>query len=97
MSTEVELLERCTAAGIGVTADCRVGERDANMLLGNNPDYLRKLRDAGQGPRFYRRAAFGCRVSYRLADLLAWIDAGEADRSEFSAQPGLTGSGRVDR
>ena len=83
MTTEADLLERCASIGIQVTGDGRIGERDACRLLGFNKDYLRHKRDSGTGPKFFRLAAFGSSVSYRLSDLQTWIEACGADQSEF--------------
>jgi len=81
-ATAALLLDAAHAAEIPVTADRRVSEAAAAELLGYTVSWLRALRDAGTGPRFYNLGiggSTGTRLSYRLTDLACWIErrAGE--------------------
>lgn len=51
--------------------------RDASAYLGRSVPALAQLRYRGTGPRFIHA---GGRIRYRLADVEAWLSAGE--RSE---------------
>ena len=53
--------------------DFRVGEADAEILLGYAPRTLRKLREHGRAPKHYK---LGNRYTYRIQDLADWIDGG---------------------
>jgi hypothetical protein len=76
----LDVFERaCRDSGIAVTADRRVSEADATLLLGYAPGSLKNLRTLGAAPPHYRRAAGGGRISYRLSDLAAWVEAGRED------------------
>ncbi len=66
-------------AAMPLTGDDRVGEADAATLIGLSPSRLRALRSEQDGPRWFRRAAAGSRVSYRLLDLAEWIERGRDD------------------
>jgi hypothetical protein len=68
------------AAGFTLSADLRVGERDAAHLLGYSAGYLKTLRQEGKGPASYLRGLGGCRISYRLSDLVAWVESARDDR-----------------
>jgi hypothetical protein len=57
-----------------------VGERDAAVLLGYHPGYLKTLRQEGKGPVSYEWGLAGCRISYRLIDLVEWIESARDDR-----------------
>jgi len=74
--TEVALHAAAVEAGMVVTGDRRVTEGDAAALLGYAADTLARKRITGKGPSAYGRGFAGCRVSYRLSDLAAWIEAG---------------------
>ena len=65
------LLEAATRAGIVVTGDLRVSERDLEGLLGYSDRYLRQMRDEGRAPPSYR---LNGRRSYRLPDVAGWIE-----------------------
>ena len=78
--THALLVTAATVAGFTVSADQRVGERDAARLLGSAPAYLKTLRQEGKGPVSYQRGIGGCRISYRLADLAGWIESARDDR-----------------
>ena len=73
----MQLLQQAAAtADMRVTGDLRISEADASTLLGYSGDTLAKKRAIGNGPAAYSRGMNGCRVSYRLADLAAWIEEG---------------------
>jgi hypothetical protein len=58
-----------------VSGDMRVSEFDATALLGMAPNTLKNKRTEGDAPRAYRLGIGGSRVSYRLHDLAAWVEA----------------------
>lgn len=63
-----------------MTADQRVTEAAAAELLGYTVSWLRALRDAGTGPRYFNLGiGAGTRLSYRLHDLAAWIERRAGD------------------
>ena len=74
--TTARLLAVCEKRGMALTADDRVSESDAALLLGYTPGSFKNLRSTfGTGPAHYRRpAGAGGRVSYRVEDLAAWIE-----------------------
>ena len=80
-ATARALMEAALAAGMTISGDGRVCERDAEALLGYSRRYLRQLRDEGRGPSAYPIGVGGGRVSYRLVDLAEWI---ESTRNNFS-------------
>ena len=67
-----------------VSADERVGERDAARLLELHPDTLVRLRREGRGPPAYALGLGRARISYRLLDLAVWV---EARREKFDENP----------
>ena len=62
-------------AQLFVSGDGRVSEADAAGLLGYSASYMRQLRAEGKGPAAYAIGINGGRISYRLADLAAWIES----------------------
>jgi hypothetical protein len=59
-----------------VSGDLRVSEPDAAELLGLTPGGLKNKRHEGDSPTAYRIGIAGLgRVSYRLHDLAAWLEA----------------------
>jgi hypothetical protein len=64
---------------IAMTADQRVSEADAAALLCISRDSLKNLRAEGSAPVSYRASVGGCRISYRLYDLAAWIESRRED------------------
>lgn len=70
------LIAAIAKEGIGISGDMRIGEKDAARLLGYAAGHLKAMRQEGRGPVFYQRGVYGSRVSYRIADLAAWIEAG---------------------
>lgn len=73
-------------AGETITGDGRVSEVVAARLLGRHPDTLRKMREVGEGPIFYRPDG---RVSYRLYDLAHFIEIARitpADQANVTAR-----------
>ena len=79
-ATTVLLATVVAAEDIAVSADMRVSEKDAAQLLGVAPGHLKAMRQEGRGPVSYQIGVGGSRVSYRLNELAAWI---EAAREEF--------------
>lgn len=73
-ATTALLVVAAIDAGYAVSGDMRVSETDAAHLLGLTPGHLKNLRQEGRGPISYRASVGGCRVSYRLSDLSAWIE-----------------------
>ncbi len=72
----VELFRaRCARDRLWLSGDDRVSEEDAAALIGLALGTLRNLRYSAEGPVPFRSGLNGCRVSYRLADLAAWIEA----------------------
>ena len=61
--------------GRAVTGDQRVSEADAAVLLGITPEGLKNRRHEGDAPVAYRLGVGGSRMSYRLSDLAAWLEA----------------------
>lgn len=76
------LLKAAHAAGMTVSVDGRVCERDAATLLAIAAGHLKALRQEGSGPQFFRAGVAGSRISYRLSGLAEWI---ESQREDFSA------------
>lgn len=75
-ATTVLLATFAASEDLTVTADMRVGEKDAADLLGYTAGHLKNLRQEGRGPVSYQRGVAGSRVSYKLTDLSAWIESG---------------------
>lgn len=71
-----ELTARLEARGCWVSLDNRVREAAAANIIGLSPRTLRQWREEGRGPVF---VAIGHRITYRLADLLAWLDSRAVD------------------
>jgi hypothetical protein len=69
------LLAAAREAAMPVTGDGRVSEADASRLLGFGDGTMRNLRLEGRAPRAYRAPINGCRISYRIEDLAAWVEA----------------------
>ncbi|RYF61673.1 MAG: hypothetical protein EOO27_00940 [Comamonadaceae bacterium] len=69
-------------AGMTVSVDGRVCERDAATLLAIAAGHLKALRQEGRGPLHYRSGVGGSRISYRVSVLADWI---EAQRNDFRA------------
>lgn len=57
-----------------ISADLRVSEKDAAVLIGYSAAHLKALRQAGEGPRSYRIGVAGSRISYRFDDLASWVE-----------------------
>ncbi len=69
------LLAAARESGVYVTGDGRVSEIDAAGLLGLATGSLRNQRYEGNAPPAYRMGICGSRMSYRLTDLAAWLEA----------------------
>lgn len=74
-ATTIMFAAAVTAEGFSVSADMRIGEKDAAHLLGVAPGHLKQLRQEGKGPIAYSRGVGGSRISYRLHDIAAWIES----------------------
>jgi hypothetical protein len=72
--TTAALAKAARDAGMIVTGDGRIRESDAAQLLGLNPESLGRMRREGRAPYAYAIAISGSKVSYRLADLSAWLE-----------------------
>lgn len=59
---------------ISISADMRVGEKDAAKMVGYAPGSFKNLRSEGKGPIYYNRPVAGSKISYRLMDLATWIE-----------------------
>lgn len=66
---------RCARDRLWISGDDRVTEATAAALLGFAEGTMKNLRWAGDGPAFYKAGASGSRITYRLADLAAWVEA----------------------
>jgi hypothetical protein len=72
------LLGHARENNMRLSGDQRIGERDAAQLLGVHADTLRRWRDEGNGPAYFR---IGGAISYALEDLAAYIVAGRHSAS----------------
>lgn len=70
------LLEAARENGLAISGDGRVSEADAARLLALSAGHLKNLRATRDGPIAYARGLAGCRVTYRLEDLAAWVESG---------------------
>lgn len=77
--TQELLLAACREHAFTVTADLRVSENAAAVLLGYQAKTLQNMRGLGTAPPHYRRAVDGGKVSYRLVDLAQWIEVTRED------------------
>lgn len=75
-ATTQRLHAAAMASQMFVSGDGRVSEKDAAVLIGYKPRYLKNKRLLGKAPTSYARGAGGGQVSYRLEDLAAWIEHG---------------------
>ncbi|BDU22038.1 hypothetical protein [Dyella sp. GSA-30] len=78
-ATESMLLTAVRNAGYWISADRRIGEADLAVLLGITPGGLANKRRDGSAPPFYVLGGAGHRVTYRLAEVAAWIEAHRED------------------
>ncbi len=74
-ATAQMLLTTVRELGMQISGDHRVSEADAAALIGVAAGSLKNLRAEGGAPDCYRAGINGCRVSYRLFDLAAWLEA----------------------
>jgi len=65
----------CRRENHWISGDDRVTEATAAALLGFAEGTMKNLRWAGDGPAFYKAGASGSRITYRLGDLAAWVEA----------------------
>lgn len=61
-------------ASMFISGDGRISESNMAMLIGYSPGHLKQLRTTGRGPPAYRLGLNGCRVSYSIAEVAAWIE-----------------------
>lgn len=74
-ATEALLRAAAQKSGFVVTADGRIGEQDAAVLIGYAGSTLKTMRCTfNSGPSWYRAPVATARVSYRLSDLARWIE-----------------------
>lgn len=66
------LLAAASDASMRVTADLRIAERDAEVLLNYRPGALRQQRERGTSPPYYR---VGRAVTYRILDLAVHLES----------------------
>ncbi|MGY6517384.1 MAG: hypothetical protein ACXIUZ_01590 [Lysobacteraceae bacterium] len=78
-ATAAALLDAAREREIPLTADLRVAEKHAAELLGFAAAYLKQMRAEGKAPTAYGIGCHGARVSYRIADLAAFIEARRED------------------
>ena len=69
------LLAAAKEAGYYLTGDQRIGEADLAVLLGMTAGALANKRREGKAPPSYSLGAAGHRITYRIADVAAWIEA----------------------
>lgn len=62
-------------AGYWMSADDRIGEADLATLLGLSAGTLANRRSEGTAPPAYKLGGRGHRISYRLSEVGAWIEA----------------------
>jgi hypothetical protein len=74
-ATAAALLNSAQSAEMFITGDGRIGEGDLALLLGWNAGSLRNARIEGRGPPAFNLGGSGHRVTYRLTDVAAWIEA----------------------
>jgi hypothetical protein len=69
------LFRRRTAElGMLISGDERISERDAATLLEVHPDTMRRKRAEGSGPDSYAIGVGKSQFSYRLADLVRFVE-----------------------
>ena len=59
-----------------VSLDLRTDEKTAGEIIGVKPRTFRQWREEGRGPVF---VAVGQRITYRLTDILSWLDSRAVD------------------
>lgn len=67
------LLDAARESGFFISGDQRISESDAAALLGLSQSRLKEIRLSGDAPPHFVLGLNGCRVSYRIIDLAAWI------------------------
>lgn len=78
-ATAAALRAAADEARMLVTGDGRIGEADAAALIGCEPETLAKKRQEGRAPPSYRLPVGPARVSYRITDIAAHIEAARED------------------
>jgi hypothetical protein len=73
---ETAAMLRRAAAELGhvVSGDDRVSEVGLAELMGYSRSAIKLMREEGRGPVPYPIGMAGCRWSYRLGDVAAWIE-----------------------
>lgn len=64
----------CEKNGFHLTADDRIGEAEAALMLGYAKESLKNKRLLGNSPAWYRRPGGNSKVTYRLSDIAIWIE-----------------------
>jgi hypothetical protein len=77
--TAARLNAAAMEAGMTVSGDLRVSEKDAAKLLGHAAGYLKNMRQEGRAPKHYTRGVGGGRISYRFHDMAEWIEERRED------------------
>ena len=75
-ATTAALMASALRDAMTVSGDGRVIEKDAAKLLGYSAGFLKALRLGSNGPVHFTVGMNGCRVSYRIEHLAAWIEMG---------------------
>ena len=68
------LFDTARAAGMPITGDWRVNERNAAMLLGYSTGAMRNMRSQRRGPPWLKIQG---RISYCLVEIARWIQERE--------------------
>ena len=73
--SEAELHRRLRAAGHQITGDGRISEASVAWLPGQSVDTVRYRRRYGNGPTPFRLGTNRARVTYRLSEVVQWLDS----------------------
>jgi hypothetical protein len=65
---------RATELQMIISADGRISEHDAAILLKIHRDTLRRKRNEGSGPKGYTIGVGKSQISYRLTDLARYVE-----------------------
>ena len=74
-ATALMLAKAATDAGYWISVDGRIGEGDLAALLGMKPESLANRRREGKGPPAFMLPGGGHKVTYRIPEVAAWIEA----------------------
>ena len=73
--TSALLTKAVADSGMWISGDQRIGESDLATLLGMTSGTLANRRRQGSGPPAFNLAGNGHRITYRISDVAAWIEA----------------------